>query len=197
MRTSQEHEILDVFADTIGQLMEFWGFKHIMGSLWGIIFTSPRPLSAPELCERLGVSTGAISMALRDLQLWGAVHRVSLKDSRKDHYVAEQNIWKLVSRVLSEREGRRIDFATENLARSVQALREARKNAQGEKADELDFQIERVEQMEDMAKLGKQLLGLLLMSAKVDVTPLQRLFDNRRYVDSPLPSSELPTEFQG
>lgn len=160
----------EIFADTIGQLMEFWGFKHIMGSLWAHLYLSPRPLSAPELCERLNASTGAISMALRDLQLWGAAHRVSLKESRKDHYVAEPNIWKLVSRVLSEREGRRIDFAMENLDRSLAALQAAPDSPDSQ------FQMERLEQLQDLSKIGKHLLKLLLFSAKIDVTPLQNFF---------------------
>ncbi len=36
-------------SDSIGRLIEFWGFKRNMGRLWAILYLSDRPLSAPEI----------------------------------------------------------------------------------------------------------------------------------------------------
>ena len=30
-------------ADTLGRLMEFWGFKRHVGRIWGVLYLSPRP----------------------------------------------------------------------------------------------------------------------------------------------------------
>ena len=62
-------------AEVIGGLMEFWGFKAVMGRLWTFLYLAPEPLSAAELGERLQASTGAVSMALADLQQWGVVEK--------------------------------------------------------------------------------------------------------------------------
>ena len=48
-------------AEVIGGLMEFWGFKAVMGRLWTILYLSPEPLSAAELGERLQRSRPARS----------------------------------------------------------------------------------------------------------------------------------------
>ena len=32
-------------AEVIGSLMEFWGFKAVMGRIWGVLYLAPEPLS--------------------------------------------------------------------------------------------------------------------------------------------------------
>jgi len=91
-------------AEVIGQLMEFWGFKAVMGRIWGILYLAPEPLSAAELGDRLALSSGAVSMALGDLQKWGVVKKSWRPGERRDYYEPETSIWKMVSRVFRERE---------------------------------------------------------------------------------------------
>ena len=47
-------------SDSIGRLIEFWGFKRNMGRLWAILYLCEQPLSAPGLQERLQLSSGAV-----------------------------------------------------------------------------------------------------------------------------------------
>ena len=91
-------------ADAVGALIASWGFKRNMGRMWTVLYLEERPLTAAELVERLGISTGAVSMLLTEMQLWGAVKKAWVVGERREHYEAETSIWKLVSRVLRERE---------------------------------------------------------------------------------------------
>lgn len=177
-RLSSNLEPVQLIADTVGQLMEFWGFKHIMGRLWTILFLSSRPLSAPELAERLHSSSGGISMALHDLMTWGAIRKVCLPQSRKDHYVAENNIWKLVSRVLSEREGRRIEAALDSMDLALGSLKKEA-NSPPQKPEETRFQIERLEELQKLGELARKLLKLLIIGAKIDTQPIRHLFEKK------------------
>jgi hypothetical protein len=54
--------------------------------------------------ERLQMSAGAVSMALTELQRWGVVRRVWRPGERKEFYEAETNFWKMISKVVQERE---------------------------------------------------------------------------------------------
>jgi DNA-binding transcriptional regulator GbsR (MarR family) len=166
-------EALELVADTVGQLMEYWGFKHIMGRIWTALYLSSRPLSAPELAESLHISAGAVSMTLKELLDWGAVRRVSLRDSRKDHFVAENNIWKMLSRVLAERESRRIQETLENLRIAIGDLKKRSADA------EQQFQTKRLEELKELVVVGDRLLKLFLAGAKIDFSPL-RIFGNER-----------------
>src|SRR5512136_937496 len=98
-------------ADAVGALMELWGFRRQLGRIWAVLFLSDRPLAAPELCERLGISTGLLSMSLAELRRWGVVGGVAVPGDRKEHYRAETDVWRMVRRVLAEREKRAVEEA--------------------------------------------------------------------------------------
>src|SRR5512133_2389258 len=110
-------------ADAVGTLMELWGFRRQLGRVWAVLFLSDRPLAAPELCRRLEISTGLLSMSLAELRRWGVVHPVQIAGDRKDHFEAETNVWRLVARVLREREQHAVEDA---LATFERALHDAR-----------------------------------------------------------------------
>src|SRR5688572_900934 len=91
-------------ADAVGALIENWGFKRNMGRMWTVLYLEDHPLSAAELGERLGLSTGSVSMLLTEMQQWGVVKKAWVVGERREFYEAETSIWKLVQRVLRDRE---------------------------------------------------------------------------------------------
>lgn len=91
-------------CEAVGRMMELWGFKRIHGMVWTFIYLSARPVSAQDIREGLGISTGLASMTLADLQRWDVVHRRSPPGERRDYYEAEANIWRPILKVLRERE---------------------------------------------------------------------------------------------
>src|SRR5438045_7504802 len=91
-------------SDAVGRLIEFWGFKRNMGRVWAVLYLSPEPLTAQDLRELLRLSSGAVSMILSDLSRWGVVKKVWIQGDRRDHFAAEVQLWRMISRVLSERE---------------------------------------------------------------------------------------------
>ena len=91
-------------ADAVGALIESWGFKRNMGRMWAVLYLEDHPLTAADLGERLGLSTGAVSMLLAELLQWGVVKKAWVVGERREHYEAETSIWKMVSRVFRERE---------------------------------------------------------------------------------------------
>ena len=70
-------------VDAVGSLMELWGFRRQLGRIWAVLFLSERPLAAPELCERLQISTGLLSMSLAELRRWAVVRSASVPGDRK------------------------------------------------------------------------------------------------------------------
>ena len=157
-------------SDSIGRLIEFWGFKRNMGRLWAILYLSPRPLSAPEIQERLRLSSGAVSMTLNELTRWGVVKKVWIQGERRDHYAAEGNFWKMISRVFNERERVEVLDAIDIMEDAIRFLND--KAQQPEERARAQFQEERIRELLDLARLGKQLLDALIKEAKVDGSPL-------------------------
>lgn len=166
-------EASDRVADAVGRLMEFWGFKRTLGRLWGTLFLSPRALPAAELCERLGISAGAASMALSELERWGVVHRRFRPGERREYFEAETNLWKMISRVWEERERREIDLLVEALEAALEAVEDESPATSEEKA-EVKFVRHRLQKLLDLARLGRTLFSMLIGGGHPDLEQLKR-----------------------
>ena len=172
----QDDAVLRV-ADTIGELMEFWGFKRNMGRMWTLLYLEAGPLSAAELSSRLALSSGAVSMLLSDLSRWGAVKKSWIPGERRDYYEPETSIWKLISRVLRERELRKISAAIEVFEHAADALQAQHDQASGEERERLEPALSRIERLLALARVGHRLLDAMLSGESVDASPLEILGD--------------------
>jgi DNA-binding transcriptional regulator GbsR (MarR family) len=154
-------------ADTVGRLMQFWGFKRPMGRLWTVLYLSPEPLGAAELGDKLHMSSGAISMTLSELLKWGAVHKTWLPGERRDFYQAETSIWKLVQRVIRERELGLVHEFGDTLAEAEGSLKTKPASVAG-------FKRQRLARLRELSQLGERLLSALAEGNAVDPTPILR-----------------------
>ena len=154
-------------SDAIGRLMELWGFKRNMGRVWAVLYLSEVPLPAAELRARLGLSSGAVSMILAELGRWGVVSKAWVPGDRRDHYSAEANVWKMVSRVVREREQAEIGQAIEALERALSMLK-------SRNTEQFQMQKARIENLLELAKLGRAMLDALVSSARLDARWLPR-----------------------
>jgi len=160
-------------SDTIGRLIEFWGFKRNMGRVWAMLYLSDVPLSSKELRERLKLSSGAVSMTLTELSRWGVVRKVWIQGARRDHFTAEGNLWKMVSRVIRERELTEITDAIASLEDAIRMLDEASRGG-GDAATRAQAvaQRARVRRLLELARLGRSLVEALVSSGRIDAAPL-------------------------
>jgi DNA-binding transcriptional regulator GbsR (MarR family) len=163
-------------AEVIGGLMEFWGFKAVMGRLWAVLYLSPEPLPAAELCERLQISTGAASMALADLQKWGVVKKAWRPGERRDFYEPETSIWKMVTRVFRERELSYVRTVIESFEDVRKLLARMRTGATVEEKRQLKFIDARIASLLTLSRIGEGLLTMLTSGQPVDPQPIKTMF---------------------
>src|SRR3981189_1107722 len=123
----QERDLLHEAADAVGALMEFWGFKRVMGRIWALFYLRGDELSASELCDQLSISSGAASMALAELEHWAVVRRIRRAGDRREYFEAETDVWKMISRALRGRGrgGEAGDLAPDRRARAPRGHRGA------------------------------------------------------------------------
>jgi DNA-binding transcriptional regulator GbsR (MarR family) len=160
-------------ADAVGALIEAWGFKRNMGRMWAVLYLEDHPLTAADLGERLGLSTGAVSMLLAELLQWGAVKKAWVVGERREHYEPETSIWKMVSRVFRERELRWIQSALdafESAGRELEPSRDARRK----------LIAERIAGLTQLAQVGAQLLESVLEGQSIDNLPLKTVGELRK-----------------
>jgi DNA-binding transcriptional regulator GbsR (MarR family) len=173
MAKGSELPLLHEVAEAVGSLMEFWGFKRLMGRIWTLLYLRGEPLAAAELCEQLEISSGAASMTLSELERWGVVRRSRKPGDRREYFEAETDVWKMISRVLRERELSQIERALETFDHARDELEQMGGTRLGDIAD-------RIERLGEMARMGRGLLQALVSQGRVDAGPLMRFARSRR-----------------
>ncbi|HEU5077138.1 MAG TPA: MarR family transcriptional regulator [Polyangiaceae bacterium] len=156
-------------ADMVGRLMQFWGFKRPMGRLWTLLYLAPEPLTAADIAQSLHMSAGAVSMTLNELAKWGAVKKTWRPGERRDFYEAETSVWKLVRRVIGDRELTLVREFSDALGAADRALAAA-----DLEPSVRSFKKERVERLLELSKLGENLLSALVAGQAVDPAQIEQ-----------------------
>jgi len=167
MAPSVDPAVLKV-ADAVGALIESWGFKRNMGRMWAVLYLEDHPLNAADLGERLGLSTGSVSMLLAELMQWGAIKKAWVVGERREHYEPETSLWKMVSRVFRERELNWIKQARD-------AFEEAKAEARPGNDARKKLIAERIASLTNLAQVGANLLESMLEGEAVDSLPLKTM----------------------
>lgn len=154
-QTSPIHPVMYQACEAVGQMMELWGFKRIHGMVWTYIYLQPKPVSAADIREGLGISTGLASMTLADLQHWDVVHRRSPPGERRDFFEAEANIWRPILKVLRERE-------YYQMTATVEALRAFEKQLAGTGQPHDLYAAGRLAELIAMGEMAVKLFGQFL-----------------------------------
>jgi DNA-binding transcriptional regulator GbsR (MarR family) len=157
----------ELVADAVGTLVEFWGFKRIMGRIWATLYLAPEPLAAKDLAARLKVSISLVSTTLSELLGWGVVRRPPRPGGRADVWEAETQVWKMLSKVLKERDRYRLERAVESLGAAKSELgTPAKARSEGARRKIVRARIDRLERL---AVLTRGLLDVLLAEGTLDV----------------------------
>ncbi len=149
--------------DAVGNVIEFWGFKHNQGRVWAVLYLRGTSMTATQLEEELGLSKGAVSMLVRDLERWGVVVRIRQPGTGAWHFRAETDLVRMVSRVIQERENAFVSRIRKDLEEAKRLA-----SASGVGRDRLA----RLEKLAALASGAERALRIFLRTARVDLSSL-------------------------
>ena len=86
-----------------GEMGARWGINRTVAQMHALLFLSPRPLTADDICDTLGVARSNVSTSLRELQNWGIVKVVHVMGDRRDHFESMKDVWEMFRQVLDQR----------------------------------------------------------------------------------------------
>jgi len=99
-----------------GEMGTNWGVNRSVAQIHALLYLSDRPIHAEDISESLKLARSNVSTALKELQGYGIVRRQHVAGDRRDHFVAETDLWELLMRISAERKRREIDPTIELLA---------------------------------------------------------------------------------
>lgn len=104
-----DHPDAKAFILHWGEMGTHWGVNRSVAQIHALLYLSEKPLPADEIVDLLGLARSNISTALKELQGYGIVRRVHVEGDRRDHFVAESDLWEMLMRIVAERKRREID----------------------------------------------------------------------------------------
>ena len=94
-----------------GNLGDRWGVNRSVSQIHALLYVADRPLTAEEIADSLGIARSNVSNSLRELLTWDLIRAVPVLRDRRTFYVAETDLWTLVSRIAAGRKERELDPA--------------------------------------------------------------------------------------
>jgi DNA-binding transcriptional regulator GbsR (MarR family) len=96
--------ITGVFVDGIGVAAATSGvLTQQQGRIFALLYLQPRPLSLDEVATELQQSKSNVSVNIRGLVGWHLVRPVHVSGSRKDHYEAATDFWRVMQEIMERR----------------------------------------------------------------------------------------------
>ena len=129
----QLDDIRQQFIETAGNTTQSLGHGRTLGQIFGFLYLSQKPQTLDNFTSQLGVSKGGASMAIRQLEQWGAVKRVWIKGDRKDYYEACDDFGSIVRKAAIDTVGSRMRTLDEVICGLDQRLKELKADNQDEK----------------------------------------------------------------
>ena len=83
------------FILKMGELSTLFGFSHVLGQIYGVLYMNARELSLDNIKDTLSVSKATVSLNIRELLKWGAVKKIWKPGTRKDYYEVEADFLKI------------------------------------------------------------------------------------------------------
>src|SRR5688572_2749022 len=140
-----------VFVDGMGAASATSGvLSQLQGRIFAFLYLQSGPVSLDAIADGLQQSKSNISTNIRGLVEWHLVRRVTVPNSRKDHYEAAADFWRVMQEIMERR------FRW-NIRQVIAACEETQRSASGgktgpRKADpELDFIEGRLEALRSFA----------------------------------------------
>ncbi|SFR84261.1 GbsR/MarR family transcriptional regulator [Sphingomonas jatrophae] len=111
-----DHPAVQKFVLHWGEMGSQWGVNRSVSQIHALLYLSDRPLHAEEIVEALSLARSNVSTGLKELQGYGIVRRTHVPGDRRDHFVAETDLWEMLLRIAAERKRREIDPTIAHLA---------------------------------------------------------------------------------
>lgn len=99
----------DKFIQAWGALGTEWGINRTMAQIHALLMIAPNSLSAEEITKELKISVGNANMNIRSLMDWGLVYKELKAGERKEFFIAEKDMWKVVRQIIINRKKRELE----------------------------------------------------------------------------------------
>jgi DNA-binding transcriptional regulator GbsR (MarR family) len=93
-----------IFVDGLGAAAATSGIlTQLQGRIFALLYLQPRPIALEDIATELEQSKSNVSVNIRGLVEWHLVRRTRVAGSRKDHYEAATDFWRVMQEIFERR----------------------------------------------------------------------------------------------
>lgn len=145
------------FIEAGGSTTQSFGLGRLIGQIYALLYLAPAPLALEEIAQQLGVSKASISVTIRQMESWQAVHKIWVKGDRRDFYECEPDFRAILKQGILPTLRKKLETAgtqLEHVATLLQA-----QNENGDESDEGSSKIN--ERLEKARKFQRQISSIV------------------------------------
>ena len=92
-----------------GEMGTRWGTNRTVAQIHALLYLSPEPLRADEICDLLSVARSNVSTSIRELQGFGLVRMTHVLGDRRDYFESIHDVWELFRVIIEQRKQRELN----------------------------------------------------------------------------------------
>src|SRR5499427_3397997 len=93
-----------LFVDGLGAAAATSGIlSQLQGRIFALLYLQPRPMALENIAAELEQSKSNVSVNIRGLVEWHLVRRTRVAGSRRDHYEAATDFWRIMQEIMERR----------------------------------------------------------------------------------------------
>ena len=113
--TTKTPDAVNRFILHWGDLGGTWGVNRTVAQIHALLYLTERPLNAEDIQTQLKVARSNVSNSLKELLALKLIRRNPVAGDRRDHFVAETDVWQVARHIAAARKAREIDPALATL----------------------------------------------------------------------------------
>lgn len=152
-----------------GNMGSQWGVNRSVAQIHALLFLSASPMNAERISDELGIARSNVSNSLKELVNWKLIKRVPIAGDRREHFVAEADVWEMAMRIAQGRKEREIDPARIAIADCV-TLAEAERSTN-------PLVLERLQAMQEFLETTDRWYSQMLGVPKKQLNMLMKMGD--------------------
>ena len=92
-----------------GEMGTRWGTNRTVAQIQALLYLSPEPLRADQICDLLSVARSNVSTSIRELQSYGLVRMTHVLGDRRDYFESIHDVWELFRVIIEQRKQRELN----------------------------------------------------------------------------------------
>ena len=105
-----------------GEMGTRCGTNRTVAQIQALLYLSPEPLTAEQICDLLSVARSNVSTSIRELQSYGLVRMTHVLGDRRDYFESIHDVWELFRVIIEQRKQRELNPTLSMLQRCAEEV---------------------------------------------------------------------------